>query len=148
MENNIPLQTSPQTLQQIIPEQVISTNNSTSFFSKIFEYKYLILLLIVLISISYYYYTYHYKHKKQTSKSKPELQEFIVADMNGKVIKISGEQIGELRVPSQIKQSVQQNQTKQSNQLDIQESTDEDNNIKQHDLTNSEIRDITNKLKN
>lgn len=147
MENNITLQTSPQTSPQIISEQVILTNNSTSFFSKIFEYKIsLILLVIVLISSILYY--YFYKHKKQASKSKPELQEFIVADMNGKVIKISGEQIGELRVPSQTKQPVQQNQTKQSNQLDIQESTDEDNNIKQHDLTNSEIRDITNKLKN
>ena len=140
MENLLPSQTSPQIISV---EQVISANNSTSFFSKIFEYKYLILLLIVLISISYYYYTYHYKHKKQLSKSK--LQEFIIADINGKVIKISGEQIGELKVPSQSNQPVQQNQTKQSN---IQESTDEDNNIKQHDLTNSEIRDITNKLKN
>jgi hypothetical protein len=140
MENLLPSQTSPQIISV---EQIISSNNSTSFFSKIFEYKYLILLLIVLISISYYYYTYHYKQKKQLSNSK--LQDFIVADMNGKVIKISGEQIGELRVPSQSIQPVPQNQTKQSN---IQESTDEDNNIKQHDLTNSEIRDITNKLKN
>lgn len=140
MENIIPSQTTPQIISV---DQVISSNNSTSFFSKIFEYKYLILLLIVLISFSYYYYTYHYKNKKQSSKSK--LNEFIVADMNGKVIKISGEQIGELRVPTQSNQPVQQNQTKQSN---IQESTDEDNNIKQHDLTNSEIRDITSKLKN
>ena len=138
--------------------------NSTSIFTKIFDYKYSILLIIIIIiSILFYFYFYKPKYKlnSQTLKQ-PILQDFIVADINGKVIKISGEQVGEIKVPQQIQQQIPQQipqqiqqQIKQQKVINQkiptnfeEESSDENNNTKQHDLTNSEIRDITNKLKN
>ena len=135
---------------------ISSPSMPPSFFSKIFEYKYLILLIIIVAILSYYYYNYYYKPKQQeksTTSTKPKLQDFIVADMNGKVIKILGEQIGELKVPQIEKQQVinqvnSKSQVKSKSQPIYEESSDENNNIKQHDLTNSEMIEITNKLKN
>ena len=156
---------SPQIIQQTIHqvEPVIPHINS-SLFNKIFEYKYLIILLILII-LCYLYYHYKFKPKQELliTQNKPIIQDFIVADINGKVIKISGEQVGELKLQSSTGQSTtgQSNQnikSGQSNQNKIskpnfqeefqEETSDENNNIKQHDLTNSEIKEITNKLKN
>jgi hypothetical protein len=185
---------SPQIIQQTINqvEPVISQINS-SLFNKIFEYKYLIILLILII-LCFLYYHYKFKPKQEIfiAQNKPIIQDFIVADINGKVIKISGEQVGELKLQStgqsttghsttghsttghsttghsttghsttgqSMGQSTGQNtKSGQSNQNKIsktnfqeefqEETSEENNNIKQHDLTNSEIKEITNKLKN
>ena len=133
-----------------------SSVNSTSFFSKILKYKYLIILIILLISLTILYYKFKNKNKKNknepesNSNQKTKLQEFVVADINGKVIKILGEQIGELKLPqNQATQNSTNQKQYKNNQHIIQEDTsDENNNTKQHDLTVSEIRDITSKLKN
>jgi hypothetical protein len=137
-------------MENVSPNTEIPLNNETSFFTKIFDYKYLILLIIIIAILCYYYY-YYYKPKNNTQILKqPLIQDFIVADINGKVIKISGEQVGEIKVPPELKQQMPQkkviNQKIQQN-FEV-DSSDENNNIKQHDLTNSELKDITNKLKN
>ena len=161
---------SPQIIQQTIHqvEPVIPHINS-SLFNKIFEYKYLIILLILII-LCFLYYHYKFKPKQELliAQNKPIIQDFIVADINGKVIKISGEQVGELKLQSTTGQSTtgqsmgqstgQNTKSGQSNQNKIsktnfqeefqEETSEENNNIKQHDLTNSEIKEITNKLKN
>jgi len=157
---------SPQLIQQTIHqvEPVISHINS-SLFNKIFEYKYLIMILI-LLCVLYYYYKLKHKQELLITQNKPIIQDFIVADINGKVIKISGEQVGEIKLQSTTGQTtgqsnqnnMQSNQNTKSAQNKISktnfqeefqdETSEENNNIKQHDLTNSEIKEITNKLKN
>ena len=124
-----------------------------SIFSKIFEYKYFIILIILLI-ISIYLYYYKIKPKyfskdnidipNQSNKKKSLLKDFIVADINGKVIKITGEQVGEISIPN----NNNSNKNKKPQTIIQEESSDENINTKQHDLTNSEIKEITDKLKN
>ena len=144
---------------EILENTVIPTINSTStsFFSKLFSgsFKYFILFLILIIIIFYYY---KYKYKKNNSNSnndnknnKKILNEFVVTDLNGSLIKISGEYVGSLRNEKKHnqQQGPQGSQVQQEQRNIFQEETsEENNNIKQHDLTNSEINEITNKLKN
>ena len=136
--------------QFVQPQQIIESNISTSLFSKLFEYKYiLILILIIIICIFYYYYKIKPKNNNQQLLANT-IQDFVVADINGNIIKISGERIGEIKLPAPNKKNIENVPAptpKQQQRFQV-ETSEEPPNTKQHDLTNSEINEITNKLKN
>jgi hypothetical protein len=133
----------PQSIHQDISQpisQPISINNNISFFNKLFNNKYLLIFIFIIISGIIYYFRKVKKQKVLLPNIKSKNEEYVIADLNGNVIKVLGEYIGDYKKPEII-----------NNKIDTKEyniSSEENNNTKQYDLTQSEMKEIANKLKN
>jgi len=141
-----------------IPSPVIqSPVIQQSFISKIFNYKYTILIIVVLILLVFIYYRYRKKSTTtqepiaSTSSTKPLVNnEFIVLDINNQPIKLSGTPITGLSLPQNHSSNIitKNNNVKfeQPKPTQVFEESSENDNLAQHNLTNSEIKEITDKL--
>jgi hypothetical protein len=132
-------QSIPQSLPQIIPQTTQVNSSNYSFISKIFTNKYILLIIFIIIGGIIYYFKKIRKKQLSPPPSIINKQEYVISDLNGNVIKVSGEYVGEYKKPVSIKNNIPQKE------LDI--SSDENNNTKQFDLTNSEMKEIASKLK-
>jgi hypothetical protein len=133
-------QSIPQSIPQIISQTTQVNSSNYSFISKIFTNKYILLIIFIIIGgIIYYFKKIRKKQLSPTPTITNKKEEYVISDLNGNVIKVSGEYVGEYKKPVSIKNSIPQKE------LDI--SSDENNNTKQFDLTNSEMKEIASKLK-
>jgi PDZ domain-containing secreted protein len=114
----------------------------SSFFNKIYNYKFtiLIIILIIMLAVGYYY----RKNRKVTIPGTTKTgnhHEFVVLDINNQAYKISGTPV-QIQVDHQVYKPPQQLKKKN---VEYEVSSENDN-IAQHNLTNSEIKEITDKL--
>ena len=107
-----------------------------TFFTK---YKYYILIFTIIIVLGLVYYYYKIKPRTKNVSHTPLLNEFIVTDIKGNLIKVKGEK-------NKLNDIPKKHQKKVEPKMEELEESSENNNTAQFNLTKSEMDDLVEKL--